>query len=128
MVQDQYQKSINRQIKDRLTVHVRELESLFTSERANLESFLARTIQDKSLIYFLSTMNPEGLKSSLSEKIIIHDQKEVKVYTQGGQTFVFFKGKYQNVHDEVDLPAELMKTKRPPIGFYSNQALTMKIF
>lgn len=107
VVQDQYLKSINQQIKDRLTVHVRELEGLFTKQRSDLEVFLARSLQDKSLIYFLSTMDPSGFKAVLSDKIIRHDQKEVKVYTQGGQVFVYFNTKFQNVHGELDLPLDL---------------------
>ncbi|MEM7647257.1 MAG: hypothetical protein AAF203_10125, partial [Pseudomonadota bacterium] len=55
VVQKQYQKTINQQIKDRLTVHVRELESLFAKEKDKMENFLRRALQDNSLIYYLST-------------------------------------------------------------------------
>ncbi len=107
VVQDQYQKSINQQIKDRLTVHVRELESLFAKKRTNLEDFITKSLQDKSLIYFISTVDPEGFKAVLSDKIQLFDQEEVKVYSQGGQVFVYFNEKYKSVHGMADLPSDL---------------------
>lgn len=107
VVQNQYQKSINQQIKDRLTIHVRELESLFSKERSNLETFLAKSLQDKSLIYYLSTVDPDSLKAVLSDKIQLFDQEQVKVYTPGGQTIVYFNKEYKSVHDALDLPIEL---------------------
>ena len=107
VVQDQYQKGINQQIKDRLTVHVRELESLFAKKRTNLEDFITKALQDKSLIYFISTVDPEGFKAVLSDKIQLFDQEEVKVYSQGGQVFVYFNEKYKSVHGMADLPSEL---------------------
>ncbi len=107
VVQNQYQKSINQQIKDKLTIHVRELESLFAKERTTAEQFLVKSLQDNSLIYYLSTLEPNGLKATLSDKIKIYGQEEVKVYTQGGQVFVFYKDDYQTVHGQPDLPMTL---------------------
>ncbi len=107
VVQNQYQKSINRQIKDRLTIHVRELESLFSKERSRLEQFLTKSLQDNSLIYYLSTLDPAALKATLADKISQYDQSEVKVYTHGGQVFVYFKEGFQTVHGEADLSLEI---------------------
>ncbi len=107
VVQNQYQKSINQQIKDKLTVHVRELESLFSKERSTLEQFLAKSLQDNSLIYYLSTMEPNALKAALGDKIKLYGQKEVKVYTQGGQVFVYYRDEYKTVHGQHDLPMSL---------------------
>lgn len=107
VVQNQYQKSINQQIKDKLTVHVRELESLFSKERSTLEQFLAKSLQDNSLIYYLSTMEPNALNAALGDKIKLYGQKEVKVYTQGGQVFVYYRDEYKTVHGQHDLPMSL---------------------
>lgn len=107
VVQKQYQKSINQQIKDRLTIHVRELESLFTKERNTMEEFLRNSLQDNSLIYYLSTLDPSSLKATLSDKIQRFDQSEVIVYTQGGQAFIYYRGEYLNIHEQPDLDQEL---------------------
>lgn len=107
VVQKQYQKSINQQIKDRLTIHVRELESVFTKERGRMEEFLRNSLQDNSLIYYLSTLDPSSLKATLTDKIQRFDQSEVKVYTQGGQVFIYFRGEYLNIHEMPDLDQDL---------------------
>ena len=107
VVQKQYQKSINLQIKDRLTIHVRELEGLFGQDRREMEEFLQNSVQDKSLIYYLSTREPEALKATLSDKIQRYGQKEVKVYTHAGQAFVHFNKSYQSIHGQLDLPYHL---------------------
>ncbi len=107
VVQNQYQKTINQQIKDRLTINVRELEGLFTKERSTLEQFLIKSLQDNSLIYYLSTLEPNALKATLSDKIKLFGQQEVRVYTQGGQVFVYFKDDFQTVHGQLDLPMVL---------------------
>lgn len=107
VVRNQYQKSINGQIKDRLTVQVRELENLFAKERANLEQFLNRSLQDNTLFYFLATMKPAELKAALIDKIQQFDQEEVKVYSLGGQVVVYYKQGYQTVHGLLDLPMDL---------------------
>lgn len=109
VVQNQYQKSINQQIKDRLTIHVRELESLFSKERSGMEEFLRRSLQDNSLIYYLSTLEPSALKATLSDKIQRYDQKEVKIYTPGGELFVYYKEGYRTVHNHLPLELEFRK-------------------
>lgn len=107
VVQNQYQKSINQQIKDRLTIHVRELESLFAKERGTMEDFLRNALQDNSLIYYLSTLDPSSLKVTLTDKITRFQQNQVKVYTSGGQVFLYYFHDYLSVHDQPELSAEL---------------------
>ncbi len=107
VVQNQYQKSINQQIKDRLTIHVRELESVFAKERSTMEDFLRNAIQDNSLIYYLSTLEPSALKATLSDKIVRYQQKQVRVYTSSGQVFIYFNQDYQSIHDQHELTEDL---------------------
>ena len=108
-IQKQYQNSINSQIKDRLTIHVRELESLFSKDRDRMQEFLQATARDKSLIYYLSTLDPESLKGTLDNYISKYEQNFVKVYTHGGQVFSYYNNGYQNIHDELDLPFSFME-------------------
>ncbi len=118
VVQDQYQKSINQQIKDRLSVHVRELENLFAKQRSNLEEFLTKSLQDKSLIYFISTVDPNGLKQVLSDKIQLFKQEEVKVYSQGGQVFTYFEKEFKSIHGLLDLPLDLRESLENEEAFH----------
>ena len=107
VVQDQYRKSINGQIKDRLTIHVRELESLFAKERGSLEAFLEKSLLDKSLIYYLSIVDPNGLKAALLDKIQAFDQEEMKIYSQGGQVLLNYKKDFKSIHGERELPLRI---------------------
>jgi two-component system, NtrC family, sensor kinase len=107
VIQNQYQKSINQQIKDRLTIHVRELESLFTKERNSMEEFLQKTLRDNSLIYYMSTLEPSALKATLSDKIIRYKQSQVKIYTTGGEVFVHYDGDFKSVHGQAPLDLEI---------------------
>jgi len=108
VVQNQYQKSINQQIKDRLTVHVRELESLFAKERNSMDEFLQKSLRDNSLIYYMSTLEPSALKATLSDKILRYNQTQVRVYTTGGEVFVYFdNSEFQTVHGQSPLDLDL---------------------
>ncbi|MCB0377973.1 MAG: cache domain-containing protein, partial [Bdellovibrionales bacterium] len=107
VVQMQYQKSINQQIKDRLTIHVRELESLFSRDRNEMEEFLNSVVTDNSIVYYLSTLEVEALKSTLTDKIARYSQKKVKVYTHAGQLIVHFHDTYQSIHGGEDVPFAL---------------------
>ncbi len=107
VVQNQYQKSINQQIKDRLTIHVRELESLFTKERNSMDEFLQKSLRDNSLIYYMSTLEPSALKATLSDKIQRYNQTQVRVYTMGGEVFVYFDKEFQSVHGQSPLELDV---------------------
>ena len=107
VVQKQYQKSINKQIKDRLTIHVRELESLFAKEREEVMEFLKFVNRDKSFIYYLSTLESTKLKETIAEKIARYSQKKVKIYTYAGQVITYFDGDFKTVHDQGDLSETL---------------------
>ncbi len=107
IIQSQYQKSINRQIKNRLTVHVRELESLFRKEHSSMEEFLESFLKDKSLSRSLNSSDPLILKTVLEGKMEDFHQKEVKIYTPGGQIFVYFDGDYQDIQEQSDLSLEI---------------------
>lgn len=107
VIQNQYQKSINQQIKDRLTVHVRELESLFAKEGNSMDEFLQKSLSDNSLIYYMSTLEPSALKATLSDKIQRYSQPQVRVYTMGGEVFVYFDKDFQSVHGQSPLELDV---------------------
>lgn len=109
VVQNQYQKSINRQIKDRLNIHVRELEGLFSKERKGMEEFLTSSLQDNSIVYYLSTVQPSGLKATLGDRITRFGRDQVKVYSQGGEVFVYYDKGYKTIHGQPNLPEDIQK-------------------
>ena len=118
IIQNQYQKSINQQIKNRLAVHVRELENLFTKERSSMEEFLKNSLKNKYLVESLRAFKPDILTSVLGERIEKFHQKEVKIYTLGGQVFVYFNQGYQNIHDQPDLSMEIRRFLEKEDVFY----------
>ena len=105
IIQNQYQKSINRQIKNRLAVHVRELESLFKKEHSDMEEFLKSFLRNESLIQALNSFDPLPLKTVFKGKMESFHQKEMKIYTLGGQVF-YFNGYYENIHGQPGLSIE----------------------
>ncbi|MCJ8278009.1 MAG: hypothetical protein HRT44_04970 [Bdellovibrionales bacterium] len=118
VIQKQYQKSINLQIKDRLTIHVRELEGLFAQDRREMEDFLQSTVKDNSVVYYLSTREPDALKDTLQDKIRSYSQKEVKVYTHAGQVFVYFNRLFGSIHGHLDLSLELREKLESQSSIY----------
>ncbi len=107
IIQNQYQKSINQQIKNRLAVHVRELEGLFKKERSGMEGFLENFLKDQSLIESLGSSDPSILEAVLAEKVKNFYQKEIKIYTAGGQVFTHFDESNRNIHVQPDLSMEI---------------------
>ena len=103
IIQNLYQKSINQEIKNRLAIHIRELESLFEKEHSGMDEFLKNILKNQTLKKSLTQYQAEITKSVLKEEINNFNQKEVKVYTVGGQAFISFNKAYQSIFDQPDL-------------------------
>ena len=118
VVQNQYQKSINQQIKDRLTVQVRELEGFIAKSRGDLEVFLEKSLLDKSLVYYLSTLEPSGLKAALIDRIELFKQNEVQVYSPTGEVLLNYRGEFIDAKEQSPLSLALRKNLDNKLTFY----------
>jgi len=56
----------------------------------------------------MSTLEPSALKATLSDKILRYNQTQVRVYTTGGEVFVYFdNSEFQTVHGQSPLDLDL---------------------
>jgi len=104
----QYKKTIESQIQDRLKAHSREVEALFAKEQGESEKFVAFSVADKKIIYYLTSLKSEDLKSTLRGKISEYAQKRIMAYTHGGQVFINYNEGFRSVHGARGLPGSLM--------------------
>lgn len=104
----QYKKTIESQIQDRLTAHIREVEALFAKERGEIEKFVEFSAANKQIVYYLSALDSVRLRDALTEKISEYSQKKITAYTHGGQVFALYDEGFLSVHGPPDLPRNLM--------------------
>lgn len=106
----QYKKTVESQMQDRLTAHIRKVESVFTKERTEIDKFVEFSVADKKVTSYLSSLDSKRFREAFYSKILQYKTVKATAYTHGGQVFALYDQGFQSIHGQKDLPSSLMET------------------